>query len=40
MWAIKCLSLLAMLLVPLFVHGQHVQGPCYVVDGKTYITVR
>ena len=39
MWAIKCLSLLAMLLVPLFVHGQHVQGPCYVVDGKTYAFV-
>ena len=39
MRAIKCLSLLAMLLVPLFVHGQHVQGPCYVVDGKTYAFV-
>lgn len=22
-----------------FVHGQHVQGPCYVVDGKTYAFV-
>ncbi len=39
MRAITFLALLAMLLMPLFVHGQHVQGPCYVVDGKTYAFV-
>ena len=39
MRAITFLSLFAMLLMPLFVHGQHVQGPCYVVDGKTYAFV-
>ena len=35
MRAITFLALLAMLLMPLFVHGQ----PCYVVDGKTYAFV-
>ena len=39
MKAITFLALLAMLLMPLFVHAQHVQGPCYVVDGKTYAFV-
>jgi len=39
MRAITFLALLAMLLMPLFVNGQHVQGPCYVVDGKTYAFV-
>ena len=39
MRAITFLSLFAMLLMPLFVHGQQVQGPCYVVDGKTYAFV-
>ena len=39
MKAIKFLALLAMLLMPLFVHGQQVQGPCYVVDGRTYAFV-
>jgi len=39
MKAITFWALLAMLLMPLFVHGQHVQGPCYVVDGKTYAFV-
>ena len=33
------MALLAMLLIPLFVHGQQVQGPCYIVDGKTYAFV-
>lgn len=39
MKAIKLLALVAMLLMPLFVHAQDVQGPCYVVDGKTYAFV-
>jgi hypothetical protein len=39
MKAITFLALLALLLMPLFAHGQHVQGPCYVVDGKTYAFV-
>lgn len=39
MKAITFLALLAMLLMPLFVRGQHVQEPCYVVDGKTYAFV-
>ena len=39
MRAITFLALLAMLLMPLFVYGQQVQGPCYVVDGKTYAFV-
>ena len=36
MKAIKLLALVAMLLMPLLVRAQDVQGPCYVVDGKTY----
>lgn len=39
MRAITFLALLAMLLMPHFAHGQQVQGPCYVVDGKTYAFV-
>lgn len=39
MKTIKLLALVAMLLMPLFVHAQDVQGPCYVVDGKTYAFV-
>ena len=39
MKAIKFLALLAMLLMPLLVRAQDVQGPCYVVDGKTYAFV-
>ena len=39
MKAIKFLALVAMLLMPLFVRAQDVQGPCYVVDGKTYAFV-
>lgn len=34
MRAIMFLALLAMLLMPLFVHGQQVKEPCYVVDVK------
>ena len=32
-------TLVAMLLMPLLVRAQDVQGPCYVVDGKTYAFV-
>ncbi len=39
MKAIKLLALVAMLLMPLLVRAQDVQGPCYVVDGKTYAFV-
>lgn len=39
MKAIKFLALVAMLLMPLLVRAQDVQGPCYVVDGKTYAFV-
>ena len=39
MKTIKLLALVAMLLMPLFVRAQGVQGPCYVVDGKTYAFV-
>ena len=39
MRAIMFLALLAMLLMPLFVHGQQVKEPCYVVDGKIYAFV-
>lgn len=39
MRAIKFLALVAMLLMPLFVRAQDVQGPCYVVDGRTYAFV-
>ena len=39
MKAIKLLALVAMLVMHLFVHAQDVQGPCYVVDGKTYAFV-
>ena len=31
--------MVAMLLMPLLVRAQDVQGPCYVVDGKTYAFV-
>ena len=37
--AIKLFALVAILLMPLFVHAQDVQGPCYIVDGKTYAFV-
>ena len=39
MKTIKLLALVAMLLMPLFVRAQDVQGPCYVVDGRTYAFV-
>ena len=39
MKTIKLLALVAMLLMPLFVRAQGVQGPCYVVDGRTYAFV-
>ena len=39
MKTIKLLALVAMLLTPLLVRAQDVQGPCYVVDGKTYAFV-
>lgn len=39
MKAIKFLALVAMLLMPLLVRAQDVQGPCYVVDGRTYAFV-
>ena len=39
MKTIKLLALVAMLLMPLLVRAQDVQGPCYVVDGKTYAFV-
>ena len=39
MKTIKLLALVAMLLMPLFVHAQDMQGPCYIVDGKTYAFV-
>ena len=39
MKAIKLLALVAMLLMPLLVRAQDVQGPCYVVDGRTYAFV-
>ena len=39
MKTIKFLALVAMLLMPLLVRAQDVQGPCYVVDGKTYAFV-
>ena len=37
--AIKLFALVAILLMPLFVHAQDMQGPCYIVDGKTYAFV-
>ena len=37
--AIKLFALVAILLMPLFVHAQDAQGPCYIVDGKTYAFV-
>ena len=37
--AIKLFALVAILLMPLFVHAQDVQGSCYIVDGKTYAFV-
>ena len=39
MKTIKLLALVAMLLMPLLVRAQDVQGPCYVVDGRTYAFV-
>lgn len=39
MKTIKLLALVAMLLMPPFVRAQDVQGPCYVVDGRTYAFV-
>ena len=39
MKTIKLLALVAMLLMPLFVRAQDVQGPSYVVDGRTYAFV-
>ena len=39
MKTIKLLALIAMLLMPLLVRAQDVQGPSYVVDGKTYAFV-
>ena len=39
MKAIKFSELVAVLLMPLLVRAQDVQGPCYVVDGKTYAFV-
>ena len=39
MKTIKLLALVAMLLMPLFVRAQGVQGPCYVGDGRTYAFV-
>ena len=37
--ATKLFALVAILLMPLFVHAQDMQGPCYIVDGKTYAFV-
>ena len=39
MKTIKLLALVAMLLMPLLLRAQDVQGPCYVVDGRTYAFV-
>jgi len=39
MKTIKLLALVAMLLMPLLLRTQDVQGPCYVVDGRTYAFV-
>ena len=39
MKTIKLLAVVAMLLMPLLVRAQDVQGPCYVVDGRTYAFV-